>query len=137
MYHEITLVGYLGSDPEMRYTPEGAPVANFSVATSRKWTNQDGTQGEETVWWRVTTWRRLAETCNEYLHKGSPVLIKGRMRPGENGSPRIWFGRDGEARASYEITASMVRFLPNKNGTVESIPEEPKNSLDDSQETPF
>ena len=67
MYHKITIVGYLGRDPDMRYTPNGSPVTNFSVATSRKWKNADGSQGEETTWFRVTTWLRMAEVCNQFL----------------------------------------------------------------------
>jgi single-strand DNA-binding protein len=112
MYQKVVIVGNLGRDPEMRYTPQGTPVTNFSVATNRRWTNADGTPGEETVWFRVTAWRRLAETCNQYLTKGRQVLVEGRLRPDpETGGPRIWTGQDGVARASFEITALNVRFL--------------------------
>jgi single stranded DNA-binding protein len=67
MYHTITVVGNLGRDPELRHTPDGKPVTNLSVATNRKWTNADGTPGEETVWFRVACWGKLAEVCSEYL----------------------------------------------------------------------
>ena len=112
MYHKVIIVGNLGRDPEMRYTPDGTPVTNFSVATNRRWTNQDGSQGEETVWFRVSAWRRLAETCNQYLTKGRQVFVEGIMRPdSETGGPRIWTGNDGQPRASFEIVAHTVRFL--------------------------
>jgi single-strand DNA-binding protein len=125
MYHKIVIAGYLGRDPEMRYTPQGTPVTNFSVAASRRWTNADGTRGEETVWFRVTAWRRLAETCNQYLSKGQPVLVEGRLRPDpETGGPRIWTGQDGVARASFEINALDIRFLGRRDEGIAAIPEE-------------
>ena len=112
MYQKLIIVGNLGRDPEMRYTSDGTPVTNFSVATNRRWTNADGSQGEETVWFRVSAWRRLAEVCNEYLERGRQVLVEGRLQPDtETGGPRVWTGRDGEARASYEMTALAVKFL--------------------------
>jgi single-strand DNA-binding protein len=117
MYQKVIIVGNLGTDPEMRYTPSGAPVTNFSVATNRRWTDAEGQPQEETVWFRVTTWRGLAETCNQYLVKGQQVLVEGRLRPDpETGGPRIWTGNDGVARASYELTAWTVRFLAKPKG---------------------
>lgn len=111
-YQKVIIVGNLGRDPEMRYTADGTPVTNFSVATSRRWTNQDGSQGEETVWWRVTAWRRRAEIAAQYLSKGRQVMVEGRMSPDrETGGPRIWTGQDGVARASYELTADNIVFL--------------------------
>jgi single-strand DNA-binding protein len=112
MYQSITIVGNLGGDPEMRYLPSGQPVTNFSVATNRRWTNQDGSQGEETAWFRVSAFGRLAEVCNQYLSKGRQVLVVGRLRPDPNtGGPRVWTGNDGVARASFELTAQTVQFL--------------------------
>jgi len=112
MYHKVIIVGNLGRDPEMRYTADGTPVTDFSVATNRKWTNADGSQGEETVWFRVSAWRKLAETCNQYLSKGRQVLVEGRLTPDrETGGPRVWTGSDGQSRASYELTAINVKFL--------------------------
>jgi single-strand DNA-binding protein len=112
MYHKVIIVGNLGRDPEMRYTPDGTPVTNFSVATNRRWSTPDGTQNEETVWFRVTAWRQLAELCNQYLSKGRPVLVEGRMNADrETGAPRVWTGNDGQPRASFEVTALTVRFL--------------------------
>ena len=143
MYHRVIIVGYLGRDPEMRYTPQGVPVTNFTVATNRRWTNQDGTQGEETVWFRVTAWRKLAELCNEYLSKGRPVLVEGVLRPDpETGGPRIWTGNDGVPRASFEVMARTVRFLGRREERAEAAPsdlslEEPPPGIIEENEIPF
>jgi single-strand DNA-binding protein len=117
MYQKVILAGNLGRDPEMRYTPDGTPVTSFSVATSERWTGQDGQQQERTTWWRVTAWRRLAETCNQYLSKGRPVLVEGRMNPDpETGNPRVYTRSDGTPGASYEVTALTVKFLGSREG---------------------
>lgn len=138
MYHQIIMAGNLGGDPEMRYTAQGNPVTNFSVATNRKWTNAEGTPGEETTWFRITCWGRLAEVCNQYLAKGRQVLVVGRMRPDENGGPRVWNTRDGEPRASYEVTADVVRFLGGGNGRPAVSAEEPPAGFDGGdEELPF
>ena len=110
MFHTIILVGNLGRDPEMRYTPSGQAVCNLSVATNRTW-SRDGEQQKETTWFRVTVWGRQAETVNQYLRKGRSVLVEGRLNPDENGNPRIWTGNDGQPRASFEVTAQTIRFL--------------------------
>ncbi len=120
MYHKVVIAGHLGRDPEMRYTPDGPPVTNFSVATTEKWTGQDGQQQERTIWWRVTAWRRQAEICNQYLSKGRPVLVEGRIRPDDNGNPRVFTRSDGTPGASYEVTADVVRFLGGREGAAES-----------------
>jgi single-strand DNA-binding protein len=117
MYTKLIIAGHLGNDPEMRYTPGGSAVTNFSVAANRSWKASDGSKGEETIWFRVAAWGRMAEVCNEYLHKGRPVLVEGRLNPdSETGGPRVWTGRDGQPRASYEVTASTVKFLSSGNG---------------------
>lgn len=149
MYHEITLIGRLGRDPEMRYTPNGTPVTTLSVATDRRWTGSDGQQRKEVVWWRVTAWRRQAETCNEYLSKGDQVFVKGRVGgdrlPQSDGSeqivPHTWTGQDGQPRASYEVTARFVRFLGQAVGQPVAdipggMPEEPAED-DAEEEIPF
>lgn len=138
MYQKIIIVGNLGRDPEMRYTPQGTPVTNLSVATSRKWTNADGTPGEETIWFRVSAWGKQAETCNQYLVKGQQVLVEGRLRPDPaTGEPRIWTGNDGVARASYELSASTVRFLGKPMGRAEVGPEEAIEEAIEEGEIPF
>jgi single-strand DNA-binding protein len=115
MYHKIILVGNLGRDPQMRYTPSGQQVTDFSMATSEKWTGQDGQPQERTIWWRVTVWGKAAENCNQYLKKGSKVLVEGRMAPDpKTGNPRMWTGQDGTTRASYEVTALTVKFLSTR-----------------------
>ena len=139
MYQKLIIVGNLGRDPEMRYTQSGTPVTNFSVATNRRWTNQDGSPGEETIWFRVSVWRRQAETCNEYLEKGSRVLVEGRLNPDpETGGPRIWTDRDGNPRASFEMTGLNVRFLgrgtPGAGGGGADMSEEPPA---EEEEIPF
>ncbi|GAB4451549.1 MAG: single-stranded DNA-binding protein [Anaerolineae bacterium] len=112
MYQKLIIVGNLGGDPEMRYTPSGQAVTNFSVATSRKWTDNGGQQHEETVWFRVSVWGAQAETCNQYLSKGRQVLCEGRLTVDkETGGPRVWTDQNGKPRASYEMTAYEVRFL--------------------------
>jgi single-strand DNA-binding protein len=112
MYHTIIIVGHLGRDPEMRYTPSGQAVCNFSVATSRQYTGSDGNQVKETIWFRVSTWGKTAEICNQYLKKGRSVLIEGRLNPDrETGGPRIYTRQDGTAGTSYEVSANTVKFL--------------------------
>ena len=139
MYHKITIVGYLGRDPEMRYTADGTPVTNFSVATSRKWNRPDGTQVDETVWFRVSAWRRLAETCNQYLQKGRLVLVEGRMQADERGNPRTFTRNDGTPGASFEVTAQTVKFLGGRDQAPPSdmpgLPDEPPTEPED--EIPF
>jgi single-strand DNA-binding protein len=112
MYQRLIIVGNLGNDPEMRYTPSGQAVTNLSVATNRKWTGNDGQTHEETVWFRVSVWGKQAEICNQYLGKGQRVLCEGRLTVDrESGGPRVWQGQDGKWRASYEMSADTVRFL--------------------------
>ena len=117
MYQKIIVVGNLGGDPEMRYMPDGTAVTNFSVATSRKWTDQrTGQPVDETTWFRVSVWGRQAESTNQYLSKGQKVLVEGRLRPDPaTGGPRIWTAQDGTPRASHEITAESVRFLSSRD----------------------
>jgi len=127
VFHKVVLIGNLGQDPEMRYTPSGTAVTNFSVATTSrigKQTNPEcpdgwkesynGSSWELTTWWRVTCWRGLAETVNQYVSKGMQVFVEGRVN-GEamdgNLNPRVWQGQDGVHRASFELTAQSVRFL--------------------------
>ncbi|MEE8391806.1 MAG: single-stranded DNA-binding protein [Anaerolineae bacterium] len=139
MYQKIIIAGHLGQDPEMRYTQDGTPVTNFSVATNRKWARQDGTQMDETIWFRVSAWRRLAETCNEYLKKGRPVLVEGRLQADENGNPRTFTRNDGSPGASFEITAQTVKFLGGRGdaGPGPDMPDEPPPPAPGETEIPF
>ena len=140
MYQQITLVGNLGGDPEMRYLQDGRPVTNFSLATNRRWSNrQSGEQQEETIWWRVSIFGPSAEACNQYLSKGSQVLVIGRMRPDPNtGGPRIWNRQDGTPSASYEINANSVKFLGGRGeGGAASSPSAPDANEVDADGIPF
>jgi single-strand DNA-binding protein len=158
MYHKVVLIGNLGQDPEMRYTPSGTAVTNFSVATKTAvskervtecpdgWRDSyNGKNWELTTWWRVTAWRQLAETCNQFLSKGSQVYVEGEVNgTAANGSrnPRVWTGSDGVPRASFELTARMVRFIGRRGGAGESMagdegPEEPPPGFVEETEIPF
>jgi single-strand DNA-binding protein len=125
MFQTLIIAGNVGQDPTMRYTPSGQAVTSFSVATNRSYTTGNGEQVKETIWFRVTTWGKQAEVCNQYIHKGSKVLIEGRLTPDKTtGGPRIWTKQDGTAAASFEVTAGTVRFLSSKgeNGPDEHAP---------------
>ena len=117
MFQKVIIVGNLGSDPEMRYMPDGTAVTNFSVATSQKWTDRSsGEPREETTWFRVSVWRQQAETANQYLSKGRQVLVEGRLKPDpQTGGPRMWTAQDGTVRASFELTANTVRFIGGRD----------------------
>ncbi|MFB0547157.1 MAG: single-stranded DNA-binding protein [Anaerolineae bacterium] len=139
MYQKVIIIGNLGRDPEMRYTPDGKPVTQLSVATNRKWTDQSsGESREETIWWRVSVWGKQAETCNQYLVKGQQVLVEGRMRPDpQTGGPRIWTRSDGTPGASFELTARTVRFLAKPRGAVEEGPPYEEAPPVEEEEIPF
>jgi len=112
MYQRITIAGNLGKDPELKYLQDGTPVTSLSVATNNNYTNQKGDQVKETTWFRVSVFGKQAESVSKYLTKGRQVLVEGRLRPDPTtGGPRIWTGQDGSARASFEITATTVRFI--------------------------
>ena len=115
MFQTIILAGNLGRDPEMRYTPSGQAVTSFSVATNRQYTNNNGETVKETIWFRISVWGKMAEVCNQYLKKGSKVLVEGRLTAdAATGGPRIWNGQDGSPRASFEVSAQTVRFLSSR-----------------------
>jgi len=138
MYHTIIIVGNLGKDPEMRYTPSGQAVTNFNVATNRQYTASDGSPVKETIWFRVSTWGKTAETCNQYLKKGSKVLIEGRLTPdASTGGPRIWNRQDGTPATNYEITANTVRFLSSRGEDEGSYQAEGGSSMEVSEDIPF
>ena len=117
MYKQITIVGNVGSEPEMRFTPNGNAVTSFSVAVNEKRT-KDGETQEETTWFRVTTWNKLAEVCFQYLSKGRQVLVVG--------SPRLrqWDASDGTTKTALEINAREVKFLGKAKEQTQDIKEE-------------
>lgn len=111
-FQTAIIVGNLGRDPEMRYTPSGQAVCNLSVAVNDDYTNSGGERVKRTIWIHVSTWGKQAETCNQYLKKGSKVLVEGRLTADPaTGGPKIYTGQDGTPRANFDISASTVRFL--------------------------
>lgn len=125
MYQKLIIVGNLGRDPEMRYTPDGKAVTTLNIATSRRYRDKD-----ETTWFRVSVWGQQAESCNQYLQKGSRILIEGRISPDpSNGNPRVFQKKDGSWGASYEVYADTVRFLSTRTG--DSGSEETDDVADD------
>jgi single-strand DNA-binding protein len=117
MYHRLEVIGHLGNDPEMRYLPNGKPVTKLSIATSRRYTKEDGTAVEDTVWFRVSVFGKQAEHCNTYLRKGKLVFVEGHLQADTNGSPKIFLRKDGTSGASFEIIANNVRFLSSNDQT--------------------
>ena len=124
-YQYTIIVGNVGRDPELRYTQSGVAVADFSVAVSRRWTDRNTNESrEETTWFRVTAWRGLAETVQQYVHKGMQVMVTGRV------TASAYIAQDGEARASLELTAQDLQFLGRRGEAVEgadSYPNEPED----------
>jgi single-strand DNA-binding protein len=154
MFHRITIIGFVGQEPAMRYTPDGTPVTNFSVATRQVVSKErvagcpdgwkeslNGKNWELTTWFRVTAWRKLAEAANEFLQKGSQVFVEGELRGNAsdgNQNPRIWQGNDGEHRASYEVTARTVKFLGRREGNGGApVGEPPPNGYEEEDVLPF
>ena len=139
MWHTIIIVGNLGKDPEMRYTPNGQAVTSFSVASSRQYTNNQGQVVKETAWFRVSAWGKQAETCNQYLKKGSKVLVEGRLTPDQSGNPRTFTRQDGTSGASFEVNAQTVRFLSSRqdDGGAGSMGSEDIAPMSADEEIPF
>jgi single-strand DNA-binding protein len=110
-FNKIILVGNLGRDPELRYTAQGTPVCSFSLATNERRKDKNGEMQDQTTWFRVTLWNRLAETASQYLTKGKPVYIEGRLRTDE------YTDRDGKQRTTLEVTASDMHFIGSRGDT--------------------
>ena len=107
-FNRITIVGYLGRDPELRYTPDGTPVCDFSVATTERRKDRAGEMQDITTWFRVTVWRRQAELAGQYLSKGRQVYVEGRL------IQREYQDRDGNTRYSLEVTATDLQFIGSR-----------------------
>lgn len=116
MYQKLIIVGRLGRDPVVRNTPNGVIVCDISVAVSEKRGGK-----ETTAWFRASVWNNDAENAGKYLHKGSLVLVEGRLTPDENGNPRVFKKQSGEAGASYEMTADRIKYLDSKQEAEEEI----------------
>lgn len=108
MINKVILIGNLGADPDIRYTPAGTAVATISLATSRKWKDKDGNPQDETEWHRVIVWSKSAEYCGNYLHKGNKVYIEGRLQT------RKWQDKDGQDRYTTEIVCAVIQNLTPK-----------------------
>ena len=112
MYQKVLIIGHLGSDPEMRYMPDGTAVTSFSLASSRRWATASGEKAQETTWFRCSVWGKRGETANQYLAKGHRVQVEGRLKPDPNtGGPRLWKRQDGTVAASYEVVVDEFVFL--------------------------
>ena len=121
-YQKLIIIGNLGRDPEMRYSPSGDPVTSLNVASNRQFNDASGGKQKETTWFRVSVWGKQAESCNTYLQKGSMVLIEGELKPDkETGNPRIYTRQDGSQGTSYEVTARNVRVLTPRGGAQEDM----------------
>lgn len=131
--NKVMIIGNLGTDPEMRYTPNGNPVTTFRIATSRNYTSSNGERRQETEWFNVITWNKLAETCNQFLTKGRRAYVEGRLQT------RTWEGPDGQKRYRVEIVANTVLFLEQQAGAASAaaLTEESGNGELDAEELPF
>ncbi|MDE2779025.1 MAG: single-stranded DNA-binding protein [Chloroflexota bacterium] len=111
--HKIVIIGNLGRDPEMRYTPSGQGVTSFSVASNRRYRTADGEQREETMWFNVNAWGRQAEICNQYLTRGSQVYVEGTL------TTRIFTGNDGQPRVSNDVRMTEMQMIGSRGGGME------------------
>ena len=131
--NKVLIIGHLGRDPEMRYTPSGRPVTTFSVATSRSWKTSEGERKTETEWFNIVAWGSLAEICNQYLKKGQQVYIEGRLQT------RRWEDDDGNKRSTTEVVAREMTMLGDRRDRKEDEGEHEVDESDtgDEDEFPF
>jgi single-strand DNA-binding protein len=134
--NKVMIIGNVGTEPEMRFTPNGNPVTSFRVATNRVYTTPEGERKQETEWFTVVAWNRLAENCNQYLAKGQRVYAEGRLHT------RSWEGQDGQQRSRSEIVANRVLFLDRQatapvsgEGSEEATQSEPEPAV--VEDAPF
>jgi single-strand DNA-binding protein len=126
--NKVMIIGRLGRDPEMRYTPSGRPVTTYSVATTRSWNSSDGERHSETEWFNVVSWGSLAEICKQYLTKGQQVYIEGRLQT------RSWEDNNGNKHNSTEIVANEMIILGDRR---EGGPEEEESEAITNEDFPF
>lgn len=129
--NKVMIIGRLGRDPEMRYTPSGRPVTTFSVATSRSWNTSEGERRTETEWFNVVAWGSLAEICKQYLNKGQQVYVEGRLQT------RYWDDADGNKHYSTEIVANEMIMLGDRRDNSQSADDEDSYSEAEEDEFPF
>jgi len=127
--NKVILIGNLGKDPELRYTPQGRAVANFSLATTERWTNKSGEKQERTEWHRIVLWGRQAEVANQYLKKGSPCYIEGRI------ATRSWEDKDKVKRYTTEIEGLTLQLLGSRGDSPSQVPSQPDEYFDSFPET--
>ena len=130
--NKVILVGNLGQDPEGRFTPQGTAVTNLSVATNESWKNQNGELQDRTEWHRVVMYGKMAETANEYMHKGQMVYVEGRLQT------RSWEDPQGQKRYRTEVVTTSMQFLdsrPSNEGSNQSYSSEPSQSMGSNQES--
>jgi len=128
--NKVMIIGNVGTDPEMRFTPNGSPVTSFRIATSRSYTSADGERKQETEWFTVTAWNKLAESCNQFLTKGRRAYVEGRLRT------RTWEGQDGQKRTRVEIMAERVLFL-DRQGAAPLTEESKSDEIATEEDLPF
>ena len=126
--NKVMVIGHLGKDPEMRYTPSGRPVTTFSIAVSRSWNTADGERRSETEWFNIVSWGNLAEICKQYLHKGQQVYIEGRLQT------RYWEDKEGQKHTSVEVVANEMLMLGDRRDSNSSSQE---SEEDDDQSEPM
>lgn len=129
--NKVILVGRLGQNPEVRYTPSGAAVANFSVATNQSWTDKQGQKQERTEWHRIVVFGKLAELCNQYLQKGRQVYVEGRLQT------RQWQDQSNQTRYTTEVLAQTIQFLGAGAGASTSPQMGAQDSMGAAPEQPF
>lgn len=137
MYQQLILIGNLGNEPEMRYTASGVPVTNFNLAVSKRWTTPEGQSQEKTTWFHISLWRRQAEIASQYLAKGHRVMIVGEIE-----MARPWTDRDGNARASIDVTATELKLLENRGnqaptGETTAKTSMPEAEMSEKSDVPF
>lgn len=129
--NKIMIIGNLGRDPEMRYTPSGRPVTTFAVATSRSWNTADGERHSETEWFNVVAWGNLAEICKQYLTKGKQVYIEGRVQT------RRWEDKEGTKHCTVEIVATEMMMLGERRETEHVAASEDPAAVEEAESQPL
>ena len=130
-FHTLLIVGRLGREPEMRYSPSGQAITNLNLAANRQYTDSNSQTAKETTWFRVSVFGKTAENCNAFLRKGSLVLVEGRLTcDPETGGPRLYSRKDGTPGTAFEVTANTVRFLSSQENHEESGEQVKENAGD-------
>lgn len=130
-FNKVILVGNLGRDPELRYTSQGTPVCTFSIATNERRKDRNGEVQDQTTWFRITLWQKRAEAASQYLAKGMPVYIEGRLRAEE------YVDRDGKARHSLEVEATEMQFIGSRKQEEDHVPTQTQDRELSDDDIPF